>query len=591
MSCRETKRVYSLSVVVLSLLATEVFLKASLALTITQDAQMSFVFFFLLKFSKGTETDFFAGHRACKCLKGFFRIHLFKKCHKCGQGLECENDYVSLKAGYWWRWRNETHRDRYRYFIANLLASPPALDASNVQYPHPIPTPYKCPVEGSCKGGLTSQCAIGYEGPLCGVCSSGYYKQLQTCKRCPSKTLMVGQLTIIAVIFLIIMVVIVWMSKRKTKKDQGFSIIDMVLSKLKIVIGFYQVTYGLLQAFSYIKWPHSLEAIGKYSGILQMNILQVAPVHCLFPGLNVNAFGNLVVTMAINAAVIGFCGIAYGVRKMIIIRSSVLQLDVKSREVSQTKELTCRNLFFFLYVTYLSTCSKTANVLPLACRKLCQDDEEEACDVYMKADYSAQCQGQKYNQLLIAAYISIVYISVLPVAAFLALWRQRRVIFGTSEANLSQDLNSWKEIITGLRFLFENYKPSSWYWEFIEMSRKVILTSGLILVGQESRSYIGLAWVMAGMYGMLFSWVRPIQDVTENRLMTVSLAVTVVNLGVGAVSRIPAENVSSLGYQYVDSVLFKVLVLGANSMVIGLLVGKIIELEYQSVKSSLFSFN
>lgn len=32
------------------------------------------------------------------------------------------------------------------------------------------------------------------------------------------------------------------------------------------------------------------------------------------------------------------------------------------------------------------------------------------------------------------------------------------------------------------------------------MARKVVLTSGLILVGQESRSYIGLAWVVAGMY-------------------------------------------------------------------------------------------
>ena len=92
-------------------------------------------------------------------------------------------------------------------------------------------------------------------------------------------------------------------------------------------------------------------------------------------------------------------------------------------------------------------------------------------------------------------------------------------------------------------FLFENYTPRSWFWELVEMSRKVILTSGLILVGQESRSYIGLAWVIAGMYGMLFAWIRPIQDSTDNRLMTVSLAITVVNLGVGAVSRIPAEQI------------------------------------------------
>ena len=106
------------------------------------------------------------------------------------------------------------------------------------------------------------------------------------------------------------------------------------------------------------------------------------------------------------------------------------------------------------------------------------------------------------------------------------------------------------------------------------MSRKVIITSGMILVGQESRSFIGLAWVVAGMYGVLFSWTSPIQDVIENRLMVTSLAVTAANLGIGAVSRIPAENIPSSIDPYVDTVIFKILVVGANTSVIGLLVGK-----------------
>ena len=107
------------------------------------------------------------------------------------------------------------------------------------------------------------------------------------------------------------------------------------------------------------------------------------------------------------------------------------------------------------------------------------------------------------------------------------------------------------------------------------MSRKVILTCGLILVGQESRSYIGLAWVIAGMYGVLFSWMKPIKSYTENRLMATSLAMTVVNLGIGAVSRIPAENLSATADTYTDALLFRLLVLGANTSVIGLLIGKI----------------
>ena len=502
---------------------------------------------------------------------------MFEKCHKCGNGgLECKNDSASLKPGYWWKWRNETLKDRYRDFIKNLFKARPSSDGYLVGYPHPIPKPYRCPREESCKGDLDSLCENGYEGPLCGVCSLGHYKQMNTCKLCPRKRWIVGQLSIIGVALLIIVAALVWISKRKINKGQRLSLIDMVLSKLKIVIGFYQVTYGLVEAFSYIKWPDSLEVIAKYSEILQMNVLQFTPLHCLFPGSQVDAFGSLFAMMAINIVAIGLFGTAYAVRKVIILKKAGLEDEEKSRKISETKELVYRNLFFFLYVTYLSTFSKTANVLPLVCQKLCRDEKDESCSEYLKADYSIQCQGPRYRYLLIGAYFSIAYIVALPATSFIALLRQRKSILTKRyRIDKSHDFGSSKELITGLRFLFENYKTRSWYWELVEMSRKVIITSGLILVGQESRSYIGLALVIAGMYGMLFCWIRPIQDQFDNRLMSASLAVTVVNLAVGAVSRIPAENITAFMYPYMDEVLFKILVFGANTLVIGLLVGKI----------------
>ena len=278
--------------------------------------------------------------------------------------------------------------------------------------------------------------------------------------------------------------------------------------------------------------------------------------------------------MALNAAGIGISVVFYGIRKATILRSRNLQDRDKSRKISVTKELVFRNLFFFLYLTYLSTCAKTAIVLPMACQKLCRDDKEELCYKYMKADYSIHCQGTKYSHWLIVAYISIAYIVALPVSSFIVLWRQRRVMLAAADNHFLLDQGSDTDVTLGLGFLLENYQHHSWYWELVEMSRKVIITSGLILVGQESRSYIGLAWVIAGMYGVLFSWIKPILDVTENRLMAASLAVTVVNLGIGAVSRIPVENLAVSVDTYTDAVLFNMLVLGANTLVIGLLVGK-----------------
>ncbi|KAL9966702.1 hypothetical protein ACROYT_G024816 [Oculina patagonica] len=203
---------------------------------------------------EGTDTDFFAGYRACQCLEGFYRTHMFENCHKCGQGgLKCKYEYASLNTGFWWEWRNETHKDRYRDYIANLLTPSPALDVSSVQFSYQIPIPYMCQTEESCLGGLDSPCKDGYEGPICAVCSLGHYKQLQTCTRCPSKQWVVGQLSIIVVTGALIIAIMVWKSSRKRKKCGESSLLDMFFSKLKIVIGFYQVTHGLLEAFSYIK--------------------------------------------------------------------------------------------------------------------------------------------------------------------------------------------------------------------------------------------------------------------------------------------------------------------------------------------------
>lgn len=501
---------------------------------------------------------------------------MFEKCEKCGQGgLECRDDCAYLKSGYWWEWRNETYKHRYLDFIKNVKAPLPDLGPDDIRFPFPIPTPYLCPTENTCKGGLDSQCESGYDGPLCAVCTKGRYKQMQTCTQCPSKKWIVGQLLIIAAIFVIIIVAFLWRRRRATQKNKARPLIDMIFSKLKIVIGFYQVTHGLLGAFSYIKWPDSLQTVGKYSSVLQMNILQIAPVICLFTGFRVDAFTELFLIMAINAVLIGFSGVAYAIYKVLILHS--LEEEEKLTKESQAKELVSRNLFFFLYVTYLSTCSKTVNVLPFACRELCRDGKEELCNKYLRVDYSIRCQGPKYNSLLIVAYISVVYVIALPAAAFITLWRQRRAMVAVQDAKTSQTPGS---SITGLRFLFENYKTRSWYWELVEMSRKVILTSGLALVGRESRSYIGLALVIAGMYGMTFSWIKPINNAFENRLMSTSLAVTVVNLAVGAVGRIPAENIQNSSDPYLDKVLWNVMIVAANTLVLCLIVGKIILLPF-----------
>ena len=341
------------------------------------------------------------------------------------------------------------------------------------------------------------------------------------------------------------------------------------------MIGFYQVLFGIMEAFSYIKWPGSLSVVGEYSEIIQMNIVQIAPLHCILSGLKFDAFTSLFAVMGLNiaAVIVALSSLALATWRSTRHMSNE---EEKMKKKEQIKAIVKRSLFFFLYVTYLNTCLKTAQVVPLACHRICVNEKDESCEEYLKADYSIDCKGERYNRLVIVGYCSIVYVIVLPAAAFIAIWKQQRATRETEDEtkNDTDDVEDQGTEQSGLSFLHENYNCRCWYWELVETVRKVILTSGLILLGGESRAYIGLALLLAGLYGMYFGLKKPISDPFENNLMLSSLAVTFVNLAIGAVSTIPSEGFSASVDPIVDNLVFNGLVFVANSLVIGLLVGK-----------------
>ena len=508
---------------------------------------------------------------------------MFGNCTPCEKngGLRCLDDFANLTAGFWWRWKDETRLELYRNFSKNVknFSFTPELHKGNdsgIEYPYTLPQPHRCLMADVCKGGLNSSCEAGYKGPLCAVCSDGYYKQLTKCKLCPTKKWMIGQCAIIGALVMILVILVVWRSKKKCKKDAGRSFLDEVLGRIKVIIGFYQVTFGIMEAFSYIKWPESLNVIGQFSQIMQINILQIAPPHCILPGLGVDALGSLLATMGLNiaAVIIALTGLALASWTS---TRHMLNEEEKMKKKERVKGVVKRSLFFFLYVTYLNTCLKTAQVVPLACHRICVDEKDKSCEKYLKADYSIDCKGERYNRLVVVGYCSIVYVIVLPAAAFIAVWKQQTAARKT-EDETENDTNGFEHQGTkqsGLRFLYENYHSRCWYWELVETVRKVILTSGLIFVGGESRAYIALALLLSGLYGMYFGLKKPISDPFENNLMLSSLAVTFVNLAIGAVSTIPSEGFSTTVDPIVDTLVFNGLVFVANTLVIGLLVGKL----------------
>ena len=535
---------------------------------------------------QGTNTSGFSGFRACRCLDRFTRIEMFGNCTPCKDetGIDCVHDMNNLTRGFWWFWRNKTRQEWYAKFTDNLgnESFTPELhikDNPDIFFPHPLPIPHRCPLREACHGGARSTCKEGHKGPVCAVCKDGYYKQLRKCKPCPTKGLMIGQFSIMGAIVILLVILVVWRSKKKSKKSAGRSFVDIVLGRVKVVVGFYQVTYGLMEAFAYIRWPDSLSVIGEVSEMVQVNVLQIAPLHCVLPSLKFDAFVSLFAVMGLNVAAVIVALASFFLVTWASTRN-ILSEEEKMKKKKHIKVVVMRNLFFFLYVTYLNTCIKTAQVMPLACRTICidkEDEENKTCVDYLKADYTIWCKEKRYNQLVNVGYCCIVYVIVLPTTAFTIICKQKWAAkkTGGETTNHTNGSEDQSTVQTALRFLHENFIPSCWFWEIIETIRKVTLTSGLILVGSESRAYVGSAVLFSGLYGMYFATKKPIIDPFENKLMLSSLAVTFVNLGIGSVSTIPSEGDPNSAEPYMHNIVFNSLVLAANSLVIGLLVGKL----------------
>lgn len=377
----------------------------------------------LIHIITGTNTDLDSGYRACKCIDNFHRHDRFGPCLSCpSEGLDCVNESVSLKKGYYWQWDSDESILAYKAFADNLKIENDFYYRNTSSYNGTLPQPYQCPRVESCKGGLESQCATGYSGPLCEVCESGYYKRVLSCKACPSGSWVIAQLCLLGLVVLVLIAILIWNGRRK-KSKQKRPMIDILLARLKIVIGFYQVTSGIVEAFVYVKWPSSLSMIGDYAEIIQLNILQFVPLHCLFPSWKQDAFSNMYVILGSNVCVTIFAFAAYWIRKLFLARKLSMKCSGMRNALSTTKEFLYRNVFLFLFITYPSTCSTILRTLPLACHKLCT---ERSCALYLKADYSVKCEGEKYEFFKLFAFGASSYIILLPGLVFVALWRRRR---------------------------------------------------------------------------------------------------------------------------------------------------------------------
>ena len=483
----------------------------------------------------------------------------FGPCSACPpQGINCANDTAILAPSYYWNWINPRDKDSYKKFIKNIHCFGADYNERFSKFPLSLPKPVKCPYSGSCKGGIDSECYEGYKGNLCATCTKGYYLRFNTCLKCPGLTVSIISSLVVIALFVVVFLMVLWGDSKKTENDR--TVADVVMSCFKIVIGFYQAIGGIFSALERVQWPVTLISMEKCLKLFEGNILQFAPLSCIFPKLRLDQFIKFFSVISVNLLVI-FLILLYLFLKKRHLKSKLnYSFREEIRAVSSLKKSCYRNIFLFSLALYPMTSKIIIQMLPLpgACVTHCFTDNGKHCISLLKADYSIECFTARHKLYWPIAAVFALYPVGFPLLMLLLVYKYR-------------ESNSDGEIAFGLKVFFENYKKKFWFWEITEMYRKLILISLIFLFESESLSQIGITLFTVSAFGVAYTFFRPIKNKFEDRLQTFVLWVIFFDVCLGAMYTtcdVPHRHNGN------DSVLANVLFVVLNSSVLLVALGK-----------------
>ena len=555
---------------------------------------------------EGTNTTSVAGTRACNCLPGYSRRYRFGPCKKCfNKGYDCSNDYQVLNNEFWMTWKgtesdygtstkhaNAAQRScehAYKAYIRNLDITDDTYDRETMYLNCEMPLPIKCPMPKSCVGGKQPKCSKGYNGVLCAVCSKGYTHQFEQCVKCPKSIWTAMQLIGSLTQFLIFCYFITLTDKltvteslRNEQNPDSRTFADVMLSSLKLLIGFYQLLISIIHALSHVNWPENVMAAINILQYIQFQILHLQSIRCINSGWKINAIDELWIILIIIAS-ISFLTVEY-----YFIKSSYIHYFYSSpSEAMNTLGRNCiRFVALLLFTTHILISLKIIEILPISCHSFCTANRNGTCVYsmsFLRSDYSIPCPTMADQKAVFLTGYSLLIIPLsMPIILCMLLWfytqRQNTHVYFLHQLPLMK---------SALEFTYENYHSRYWYWEVIETIRKLFMTAGIVLFVGHSKIGLTCTIIVAMFFTILHAIVKPFKSKFESGAQFLSLILIPLNLAFGAVLQSQDSHHPTFINNGVDYVSLGNFIVAMNSSLIIVILARIIFLIVKTIMTKM----
>ena len=365
---------------------------------------------------------------------------------------------------------------------------------------------YSCEYSAACIGGSSDDqlgsCATGYAGVMCQSCEVGYTMNSDyKCAKCPEQAANIAILIALSIGIIFVAVILV-----KTTLKSAFTPKAMHSIYIKIFTNYIQLVFITTQ-FN-LEWPTYVKQLFKVQQGTATVSDQIFSVDCYLDSSNSNDRSQgYYVKICMMAAIPFFI---FLISYIYWIAHSFMMDTFKylKREVYSTIIV----LFFLVYPNIVKLLFSNFNCMSI-----------DHMDTYLKSNTDIRCWDQRHKQYSLIVVVPGIILWALGFPALLV------GIMAKNKRCLHLDLY---RVVFG--YLFNGYKLSRFFWEFIIMYRKILLISISVFLSSQAVMIQALTVVIVLVLSLYLQYAsRPYNSNELNHMETEALFTATITIYCG----------------------------------------------------------
>ena len=282
-----------------------------------------------------------------------------------------------------------------------------------------------------------------------------------------------------------------------------------ILMKAKLVLGFSQCIAFIPITFSGIPWPKALIWVSHLLYMMSVDFLSMFGNVCK---LHTSFYTRFVFQILFLPIMFFTTWTAHRVTVSACKRGP--SQCCKRRAALFTRESARTRFYEILFLTAyaLYTTISTTIFRVLKCAKI-QDQW------YLEVQYSELCwEGRWYAYAVMACIGIIVYTVGIPGTLYYVLRQNKRYLY--EESCPANEMHKHALVSRRLGAVYASYNADSYFYDLLDMTRRLVLTAGLVVLGEDSNSQILLGGLICLVWLCLILIKRPFKAFWDNALST-----------------------------------------------------------------------